>query len=987
MTIQVVCCISLTPSKTREDKGASDGGLDARKAAYSDVEKACNSVKVDFCQMNFEKLDFGETEYLDRFYNADVAIVDMSIQLQQASLFYHIGVRESMGMPETVILLNDIDPEFTLSVKLSCGQTDFLPYIVDTDGKCMVMDNTCSLGESMGMKSGDKPHSLLMRLKKILKQVETTCKTHVKEKFLADLRKARETYKGEELGKVLTLMRNRMDDPELLSSDIVLNLLISYRDIQDYDAMVSLVEAIDALPNVKVTSTVAIQHLYAFALNRRNTPADRDKALTVILKAIEMSDTPVPDMICLCGRIYKDKFVQSEYQDKDALQHATQWYQKGFDVQPNEYAGINLATLLVISGKRFSTSATLQRIGLTLNNLIGRKGSLSSLNDYWDVATFFEVSVLAEDYGKAVQAAECMARLEPPMWYLKSTLGNIKLINTFRKEELNTENTRERELFNFWMDFFTEATKTETNDVRFPIIIIEPQKIMMPSYAQVNEGDEEQSIHIWHVLPQPNSKKIHEWQFYSSSIKSISHYRRNARAIFLYVHDNSDDFQMFFPSEHHKQRFYDMVVEMIKTSENPDVVLDIECDVKQTNLRYEYETDEKGQRVLLGRGTYGAVYAARDLDTQVRIAIKEVPEKNAEDVQPLHEEIMLHSRLSNPHIVKYLGSVSEDGFFKIFMEQVPGGSLSALLRSKWGPLKDNEATIAFYTRQILKGLEYLHSVKIVHRDIKGDNVLVNTYSGVLKISDFGTSKRLAGINPHAGTFAGTLQYMAPEVIDKGIRGYGPAADIWSLGCTVIEMATGKPPFIELGSPQAAMFKVGFYKMHPEIPESMSENAKTFLLRCFDPDPDQRATASELLEHPFLAETSKKKSRQHSKVEHHLQTPQPDYSRSISVPGLPPMSKTVDATPATAAVHNSHRGTIHRNLHLKMPNSDRKPESSRSRPMSEIITSFHHMPDIPFTPAIPETPRFVALLLLLLLPKRLSIFRLFSWHVDLTQLFK
>ena len=204
------------------------------------------------------------------------------------------------------------------------------------------------------------------------------------------------------------------------------------------------------------------------------------------------------------------------------------------------------------------------------------------------------------------------------------------------------------------------------------------------------------------------------------------------------------------------------------------------------------------------------------------------------------------SKLSSPYVVKYIGSsvTTENGkpMYNLLMEYVSGGSIHDLIKRSGGKLPEPE--IRSYTRQILKGLMYLHDQGIVHCDLKSQNVMVG--EDTAKIADLGCSK-MAGNG--SLEFSGTPAFMSPEVA-RGEEQSFPA-DVWALGCMVIEMATGLSPWPELNDVVGAIYKIGFTGESPEIPECLSEKGKDFLRNCLRRDPKQRWAVEELLQHPFL----------------------------------------------------------------------------------------------------------------------------------------
>lgn len=268
---------------------------------------------------------------------------------------------------------------------------------------------------------------------------------------------------------------------------------------------------------------------------------------------------------------------------------------------------------------------------------------------------------------------------------------------------------------------------------------------------------------------------------------------------------------------------------------------------------------------LLGKGSFGKVYTALHKLEGCLLAVKEIPIKSHgahdSELEQLTREISMLSSLKHNNIVRYWGTCVRKTSIHICLEFCSGGAISSII-SRWGPL--DLPVLKKYSIQILHGLRYLHWNGVLHRDIKGGNILVKDH-GQVKLADFGASKRIGevvdltpmnGCGMEESTLKGSVLWMAPEVIRSQL--YSEASDIWSFGCTVIEMGSGQLPWHEkrFENREAAIYRIGSATDLPEVPRCLGNPLGHHFLHCgIAHAPEARASADLLLRHPWLYSVS------------------------------------------------------------------------------------------------------------------------------------
>lgn len=246
----------------------------------------------------------------------------------------------------------------------------------------------------------------------------------------------------------------------------------------------------------------------------------------------------------------------------------------------------------------------------------------------------------------------------------------------------------------------------------------------------------------------------------------------------------------------------------------------------------------------IGQGASGSVFTAIDNETGRRVAVKKMKLSMQPKKDLIVNEILIMAQSKHPNIVEYIDSYLVGGDLWVVMELMDGGPLTDIVEGT----EMDEDYIAAICKQTLEGLAHLHSLSIIHRDIKSDNLLLDR-SGKVKLTDFGFCAKLAMPDAKRATMVGTPYWMAPEIVKN--EQYDAKVDIWSLGIMVIEMIEGAPPYLD-EEPVKALYLIAA-KGKPDLsdPDSVSAELTDFLDKCLQVNAAKRLSAEQLLDHPFL----------------------------------------------------------------------------------------------------------------------------------------
>uniref|UniRef100_A0A3Q1MSB8 non-specific serine/threonine protein kinase n=3 Tax=Bos TaxID=9903 RepID=A0A3Q1MSB8_BOVIN len=249
--------------------------------------------------------------------------------------------------------------------------------------------------------------------------------------------------------------------------------------------------------------------------------------------------------------------------------------------------------------------------------------------------------------------------------------------------------------------------------------------------------------------------------------------------------------------------------------------------------------------IKIGEGSTGIVCIATVRSSGRLVAVKKMDLRKQQRRELLFNEVVIMRDYQHENVVEMYNSYLVGDELWVVMEFLEGGALTDIVTHT----RMNEEQIAAVCLAVLQALSVLHAQGVIHRDIKSDSILL-THDGRVKLSDFGFCAQVSKEVPRRKSLVGTPYWMAPELISR--LPYGPEVDIWSLGVMVIEMVDGEPPYFN--EPPLKAMKMIRDNLPPRLKNlhKVSPSLKGFLDRLLVRDPAQRATAAELLKHPFLA---------------------------------------------------------------------------------------------------------------------------------------